>query len=105
MDLWTTQGRCPQPHSRHISRSGHMIRYKGRTSLRVTDNKCPGSAHVRRAGVSFAAFGEILGWGEIAKRLVGSDVVEVMGEAIDLGLEWNEVGWQFVAGVELVSPG
>src|SRR4051794_26904743 len=23
MDLWTTQARCPQPHSGHISRSGN----------------------------------------------------------------------------------
>jgi hypothetical protein len=37
VDLWTTPGRCPQPHRRHFGRSGHMIRYISRTSLRVTD--------------------------------------------------------------------
>jgi len=46
VDLWTTPGRCPQPHRRHFGRSGHMIRYISRTSLRVTDRlpdagRCP----------------------------------------------------------------
>src|SRR5690349_8873864 len=66
---------------------------------------CPGSAHVRRGGVSLAAASEILGWGEIAKRLVRSDVAEMMREAIDQGLQRGDAAGQFVAGIELVSPG
>ncbi|MGA9868478.1 MAG: hypothetical protein WBQ75_18785, partial [Acetobacteraceae bacterium] len=42
---------------------------------------CPGSAHMRRGGVSLAAGVEILGWGEVAKGLMWPEVVEVMGEA------------------------
>ena len=56
------------------------------TARSKKSNRCTGSAPVRRTGVSFAAFGEILGGGEITKRLVGPDVIEVIGEAIDLGL-------------------
>jgi hypothetical protein len=38
VDLWTTPSCCPQPHHRHIGRSGHIIRYQGRTSSRGTDS-------------------------------------------------------------------
>ena len=42
---------------------------------------------MRRGGWRRLAVGlEILGWGQIAKRLVRPVVVEVMGEAIDEGL-------------------
>jgi hypothetical protein len=60
---------------------------------------------MRRDKVCLAAVCEILGGGKIGKCLVGAHVVEVIGVAIDLGLELGQSGRQIVAGVELVSPG
>ena len=42
---------------------------------------------MRRRGLR-AAGGEILGWGEIAKVVVGSVVVVSVGEGVDEGLEF-----------------
>ena len=48
---------------------------------------------MRRGGWRRRAVGlEILGWGQIAKRLVRPLVVEVMGEAIDEGLGAVDLG-------------
>ena len=49
---------------------------------------------VGRGKVSLAAQREILSGREIAKCLVRPHVVEVIGEAIDLGLELGESGRQ-----------
>jgi hypothetical protein len=39
---------------------------------------------------------EILGWGFVAKGLVGSVVIEAMGEGVDEGLELIDAVWQVV---------
>jgi hypothetical protein len=48
---------------------------------------------------------EILCRRSIAKRLMGSVVVEAMGEGVDVGLEFVEAAWRIVGGLELVSLG
>lgn len=58
---------------------------------------------MRRRG-RWADWCEILGWSEIAKGLVRSVVVVLMGEGVDERLELIDAGGQFVGGVELVSP-
>src|SRR3954467_7116872 len=47
---------------------------------------------------------EVLGWGEIAKGLVRSCVIEAMGEGVDTELEGFEAGREVFDAVELVSP-
>ena len=57
-------------------------------------------SHLRRGGIAEADDGaEVFGWREIAKGLVWSVVVEVVGEAIDEGLELVELAGQVMAGV------
>jgi hypothetical protein len=53
---------------------------------------------------SWADAVEILGWGDVAKGLMGSMVVVSVGEGVDEGLEFVHAGGQVVGGVELVSP-
>ena len=50
---------------------------------------------MRRVG-SGAEGLEILGWGFVAKGLMGSVVIEAMGEGVDEGLEFVDAVWQVV---------
>ncbi len=47
----------------------------------------------------------MLGWGEIAKNLVGPAMVLSVGKGVDEGLELSDAAGQIVGGAELVSPG
>ena len=58
---------------------------------------------MRRWGLRADA-SEVLGWGEVAKGLVGSVVIISVGEGVDEGLEFVDPDGQVVGGVELVAP-
>jgi len=48
---------------------------------------------------------EILGWGLSAKSVVGSPMIEAMGEGVDEGLQFVDAMGQVPCGVEFVAPG